>query len=63
MLNTKILGPAATLSHHRDAAPWIEMGVDLIFCANDIVCLRNGASEVMRETSALRTRSELAGAR
>ncbi|HXE05890.1 MAG TPA: aldolase/citrate lyase family protein [Bryobacteraceae bacterium] len=53
----------ATAVNHRDAAPWIEMGVDLIFCANDIVCLRNGASEVMRETSALRTRSELAGAR
>ncbi|HZU09268.1 MAG TPA: aldolase/citrate lyase family protein [Pseudacidobacterium sp.] len=48
----------ATAVNHREAAAWVEMGVDLIFCANDIVCLRNGASTVMRETSELRNQRE-----
>lgn len=49
----------ATAVNHREAAAWIEMGVDLIFCANDIVCMRNGASQAMRETSALRSNSRI----
>lgn len=49
----------ATAVNHREAAAWVDMGVDLIFCANDIVCLRNGAANVMRETSALRSKPKI----
>ncbi|MBX6359016.1 MAG: hypothetical protein IRZ03_02935 [Acidobacterium ailaaui] len=50
----------ATAVNHREASAWIQMGVDLVFCANDVVCLRNGAAAVMRETSEMRTNIEIA---
>lgn len=40
----------ATAVHHNDAGPWIELGVDLVFCANDIVALRTGAAAAIQET-------------
>lgn len=53
----------ATAVNHKEAAPWIDMGVDLIFCANDIVCLRNGAATVMSETEALRAKPKIVDVR
>ena len=40
----------ASAVHHKDASLWIELGVDLLFCANDIVALRTGATTAIRET-------------
>lgn len=40
----------ATAVNHNDAGPWIELGVDLVFCANDIVALRTGAATAIQET-------------
>jgi 2-keto-3-deoxy-L-rhamnonate aldolase RhmA len=53
----------ATAVNHREASLWAEMGVDLIFCANDIVCMRNGAAEALRETSSLRNQPRVAEVR
>ena len=56
----------ATSVNHPDADLWIELGIDLLFCANDIVALRTGAMTALKETenriSAFNARS-LAGSR
>lgn len=42
----------ATAINHPDADLWIELGIDLLFCANDIVALRTGATTALKETEA-----------
>ena len=43
----------ATAVSQADAAFWIDLGVDLLFCTNDVVCLRSGAQATFQHASAL----------
>lgn len=39
----------ATAVPPKDSLSWIELGIDLLFCANDIVALRTGALTAIQE--------------
>lgn len=39
----------ATAINAADAKPWIELGIDLLFCANDIVALKQGAHAALQQ--------------
>jgi 2-keto-3-deoxy-L-rhamnonate aldolase RhmA len=43
----------ATAVSQADASVWIDLGVDLLFCTNDVVCLRSGAQATFQHASAL----------
>ena len=43
----------ATATSQADASFWIDLGVDLLFCTNDVVCLRSGAQAAFQHASAL----------
>lgn len=42
----------ATAAPAADFSFWVEQGIDLLFCTNDIVCLRSGVVQAMEQAKA-----------
>lgn len=49
----------ATACAQPDYEFWLDAGVDLLFCTNDIVCLKTAASDSLRDARALLERNAL----
>ena len=47
----------ATAVNYPDAAFWVELGVDLLFCANDIACMKAGASSALKHIEEMSVRA------
>ena len=43
----------AAATNQADAAFWVELGIDLLFLTNDVVCLRTGAQSALNHTTDL----------